>query len=80
MSEGASERGYQWMIPNRKSSSGALFHLHQHQYNGLTYTVVWMKGGFKPDEGGFFFFPDEKGIFSLEFCEYFMCCSSKVLI
>lgn len=39
-----------------------------------------MKGGFNPDEGGFSFFQDEKDIFSLEFCEYFMCCSSKVLI
>ncbi len=36
----------------QKFSSGALFHLHQQQYNGPSYTVVWMKGGFNPDESG----------------------------
>jgi hypothetical protein len=38
----------------QKFSSGALFHLHQQQDNGLTYTLVWMKGGFFfLDEGDF---------------------------
>jgi hypothetical protein len=39
----------------QKFSSDALFHPHHQQYNSLSYTVVWMKGGFNPDEGGFFF-------------------------
>ncbi len=43
----------------QKFSSDALFHPHHQQYNSLLYTVVWMKVGFNPDEGGFFFPPDE---------------------